>query len=60
MRLVVQSDEKMVEKMVALSVDKMDEMMVVLPAVHWVALSVGEMVEMDEMMVAMTAVHWVE
>ena len=47
----------MVEKMVALSVDKMDEMMVALPAVHWVALSVGEM---DEMMAALSAVHWDE
>ena len=60
MRLVVQSVEKMVGKMVALSVGQMDEMMVVLSAVHWVALSVGEMVEMDEMMVALTDVHWVE
>ena len=38
MCLVVQWVEKMVEKMVALSVDEMDEMMVALTAVHWVAL----------------------
>ena len=38
----------------------MDEMMVVLMVVYWVALSVGQMVEMDEMMVALMAVHWVE
>ena len=50
----------MAEKMVALSVDEMDEMMVALSAVHWVALSVGEMVELDEMMAALSDVHWVE
>ena len=51
---------KMDEMMAAWTVDEMDEMMVVLMAVYWVALSVGQMVEMDEMMVALMAVHWVE
>ena len=52
--------ELSVDCLVVQSVDEMDETMVVLTAVYWVALSVGQMVEMDEMMVALMAVHWVE
>ncbi len=58
--LVVQSEDRMDEMMAAWSVDEKDETTVVLTAVHWAALSVGQMVEMDEMMVALMAAHWVE
>jgi len=43
-RLVVLSEDKMVEMMAAWLVGEMDEMTVVLTVFQWVVLSVGQMV----------------